>query len=79
MRSPGSLLRGPHERGPYRCWRLICHCRGRVRPRSFHLEGSGWSFSTPAFEPTRLPNARRVGVPQIELDALLTFLLDDVL
>ena len=36
-------------------------------------------FALPDFEPTRLPNARRVGVPQIELDTLLAFLLDDVL
>jgi uncharacterized protein len=36
-------------------------------------------FDLPAFEPTRLPDAGRVGVPQIALDSLLAFLLDDLL
>lgn len=36
-------------------------------------------FQLPDFAPTRLPHAGRLGVPQIELDALLTFLLDDLL
>ncbi len=40
---------------------------------------AGEFFDLPCFEPTRLPGAGRAGVPQIELDALLTFLLDDVL
>ena len=40
---------------------------------------AGEFFDLPAFEPTRLPGAGRAGVPQIELDALLTFLLDDLL
>ena len=33
----------------------------------------------PAFEPVRLPEAGRLGVPSIGLDALLGFLLEDVL
>ena len=40
---------------------------------------AGEFFDLPLFEPTRLPAAGRVGVPQIELDALLAFLLDDLL
>lgn len=36
-------------------------------------------FQLPDFEPTRLPQAGRLGVPQIELDSLLAFLLDDLL
>ena len=40
---------------------------------------AGEFFSLPDLEPTRLPNEGRAGVPQIELDALLTFLLDDLL
>ncbi len=36
-------------------------------------------LALPVFEPVRLPLAGRGGVPQINLDALLTFLLDDVL
>ncbi len=39
----------------------------------------GEFFDLPQFEPTRLPGAGRAGVPQIGLDSLLAFLLDDVL
>jgi predicted YcjX-like family ATPase len=73
--------------------RSVSAVRGRVADQGVGLsypgevpdeppDGAFWThefFALPAFEPTRLPNARRVGVPQIELDALLTFLLDDVL
>ena len=40
---------------------------------------AGEFFELPDLEPTRLPGAGRTGVPHIELDALLTFLLDDLL
>ena len=40
---------------------------------------AGEFFDLPDFEPTRLPGAGRAGVPHIELDALVTFLLDDLL
>ncbi len=40
---------------------------------------AGEFFDLPAFEPTRLPGAGRAGVPHIELDALVSFLLDDLL
>ena len=40
---------------------------------------AGEFFDLPSFEPTRLPGAGRAGVPQIGLDALLAFLLDDLL
>ncbi len=40
---------------------------------------TGEFFDLPQFEPTRLPGGGRAGVPQIELDALITFLLDDLL
>ena len=40
---------------------------------------SGEFFDLPDLEPTRLPGAGRAGIPHIELDALLTFLLDDLL
>ncbi len=40
---------------------------------------AGEFFALPEFEPTRLAGGGRAGVPQIELDALLAFLLDDVL
>ena len=40
---------------------------------------AGEFFDLPELEPTRLPGAGKAGVPQIELDALLTFLLDDLL
>jgi predicted YcjX-like family ATPase len=36
-------------------------------------------LSLPAFDPKRLPDDARGGVPQIGVDALLAFLLDDVL
>jgi predicted YcjX-like family ATPase len=39
----------------------------------------GEFFDLPQFEPTRLPGGGRAGVPQIELDALIAFLLDDLL
>jgi hypothetical protein len=73
--------------------RSVSAVRGRVPGQGMALSYPGevpdqppddafWThefFALPEFEPTRLPNARRVGVPQIELDSLLTFLLDDVL
>jgi predicted YcjX-like family ATPase len=73
--------------------RSVSAVRGRVVGQGVALSYPGevpdqppddafWShkfFALPDFEPTRLPNARRLGVPQIELDALLAFLLDDVL
>ena len=40
---------------------------------------AGEFFSLPDIEPTRLPNGGRDGVPNIELDSLITFLLDDLL
>ncbi len=40
---------------------------------------AGEFFDLPSFEPTRLPGAGRAGVPQIGLDGLLAFLLDDLL
>ena len=36
-------------------------------------------FELPEFEPPRLPEGGRAGVPHLNLDALLTFLLDDLL
>ena len=73
--------------------RSVSAVRGRVAGQGVALSYPGevpdqppddafWShkfFALPDFEPTRLPNARRVGVPQIEMDTLLAFLLDDVL
>ena len=73
--------------------RSVSAVRGRVAGQGMALSYPGevpdqppdaafWThefFALPEFEPTRLPNARRVGVPQIELDSLLAFLLDDVL
>ena len=40
---------------------------------------AGEFFDLPHFEPTRLPGGGRAGVPQIGLDGLLAFLLDDLL
>ena len=40
---------------------------------------AGEFFDLPDLEPTRLPGAGRAGVPHIELDALIAFLLDDLL
>ena len=40
---------------------------------------SGEFFDLPQFEPTRLPGTGRAGVPNVELDSLITFLLDDLL
>ena len=45
-------------------------------------DGAFWThefFALPVFEPTRLPDAGRLGVPQLGLDELLAFLLDDLL
>ena len=45
-------------------------------------EGDFWAhpfLALPHFEPMRLPDGGRFGVPNIGLDALLTFLLEDVL
>ena len=36
-------------------------------------------LSLPDFEPLRLPSGGRLGVPQVDLDRLLLFLLEDVL
>ena len=36
-------------------------------------------LALPEFEPMRLPDGGRLGVPNINIDALLTFLLEDVL
>ncbi len=44
-------------------------------------EGDFWShpfLALPQFEPMRLPESGRLGVPNVGLDALLAFLLDDV-
>ncbi len=73
--------------------RSVSAVRGRIAGQGLGLSYPGevpdrppdapfWShpfFRLPDFEPTRLPEAGRTGVPQIELDALLTFLLDDLL
>ncbi len=40
---------------------------------------AGEFFDLPDLEPTRFPGAGKAGVPQIELDALLVFLLGDLL
>ncbi len=45
-------------------------------------EGDFWShpfLALPQFEPMRLPEGGRLGVPNVGLDALLGFLLDDLL
>jgi hypothetical protein len=36
-------------------------------------------LALPQFEPARLPEGGRAGVPSIGLDALLAYLLEDVL
>ncbi len=73
--------------------RAVSAVRGRIAGQGVGLSYPGevpdappddgfWAgefFDLPAFEPTRLPGAGRAGVPQIELDALLAFLLDDLL
>jgi len=73
--------------------RSVSAVRGRIAGQGVGLSYPGevpdqppdagfWThefFDLPAFEPTRLPDAGRVGVPQIELDSLLAFLLDDLL
>ncbi len=73
--------------------RSVSAVRGRIAGQGVGLSYPGevpdappdqafWAgdfFSLPDLEPTRLPGAGRTGVPQIELDALLAFLLDDVL
>ncbi len=73
--------------------RTVSAVRGRIAGQGVGLSYPGevpdsppdaafWSgefFDLPQFEPTRLPGAGRTGVPQIELDALVTFLLDDLL
>ena len=73
--------------------RSVSAVRGRVAGQGIALSYPGevpdqppddafWShpfFALPDFEPTRLPHARRAGVPQIEMDRLLAFLLEDVL
>ncbi len=45
-------------------------------------DGDFWShpfLALPQFEPMRLPEGGRLGVPNVGLDAMLAFLLDDVL
>ncbi len=74
--------------------RPVSAVRGRVlgerqRTRSYPGEvpdqppdAAYWAhpfLDLPAFEPVRLPEAGRMGVPSIGLDALLGFLLEDVL
>ncbi len=73
--------------------RAVSAVRGRIAGQGVGLSYPGevpdappddafWAgefFDLPSFEPTRLPGAGRAGVPHIELDALLTFLLDDLL
>ena len=73
--------------------RTVSAVRGRIAGQGVGLSYPGevpdsppddafWAgefFDLPEFEPTRLPGAGRAGVPQIELDALITFLLDDLL
>ena len=62
---------------------------GKGRVRSYPGEvppgppGAGfWEhpfFELPEFEPPRLPEGGRAGVPHLNLDVLLAFLLEDVL
>jgi predicted YcjX-like family ATPase len=73
--------------------RSVSAVRGRIAGQGVGLSYPGevpdqppddafWAhefFELPNFEPTRLPDARRVGVPQVEVDSLLAFLLDDLL
>ena len=73
--------------------RSVSAVRGRIAGRGVGLSYPGevpdsppddafWAgefFDLPEFEPTTLPGGGRAGVPQIELDALLAFLLDDLL
>ncbi len=73
--------------------RSVSAVRGRIAGRGVGLSYPGevpdsppddafWAgefFDLPEFEPTTLLGGGRAGVPQIELDALLAFLLDDVL
>ena len=73
--------------------RSVSAVRGRIAGQGVGLsypgevpdcppDGAFWAgefFALPEFEPTRLPGEGRAGVPHIELDALLAFLLDDVL
>ncbi len=73
--------------------RSVSAVRGRIAGQGVGLSYPGevpdaapddafWAgdfFDLPDFEPMRLLGAGRAGVPQIGLDALLAFLLDDVL
>ena len=73
--------------------RSVSAVRGRIAGRGVGLSYPGevpdappddafWAgdfFDLPDFEPTRLPGAGRTGAPQIGLDALLAFLLEDLL
>ena len=73
--------------------RSVSAVRGRIAGEGLGLSYPGevpdqppdaafWAhpfFQLPDFEPTRLPEAGRTGVPQIGLDSLLAFLLDDLL
>ncbi len=73
--------------------RTVSAVRGRIAGQGVGLSYPGevpdgppdagfWAgefFALPAFEPTRLPGEGRAGVPHLELDTLLAFLLDDLL
>ena len=73
--------------------RSVSAVRGRIARRGVGLSYPGevpdappddafWAgdfFDLPDFEPTRLPGAGRTGAPQIGMDALLAFLLEDLL
>ena len=73
--------------------RAVSAVRGRIADQGLALSYPGevppeppgpefWAhpfYSLPEFEPKRLPNGGRSGVPQLGLDELLVFLLGDVL
>ncbi len=73
--------------------RSVSAVRGRIAGQGVGLSYPGevpdappddafWAgdfFDLPDFEPTRLPGAGRAGAPQLGLDALLAFLLEDLL
>ena len=73
--------------------RAVSAVRGRIAGQGVGLSYPGevpdappdaafWAgefFDLPSFEPTRLPGAGRAGVPQIGLDGLVAYLLDDLL
>ena len=73
--------------------RTVSAVRGRIAGQGVGLSYPGevpdgppdagfWAgefFALPDFEPTRLPASGKAGVPHLELDALLAFLLEDLL